>query len=92
MYDIVYKPQTAIKAQALSDFMAEWTVTQTLPKGKELEYCTIKGESLKYVLQMHFPASNNVADYEALLHSLQIATTQGIRRLWVWGESLLIIN
>jgi hypothetical protein len=80
MYDIVYKPQMAIKAQTLSDFMAEWTVIQTLPKGKELEYCTIKGESFKYVLQMHFPASNNVADYEALLHSLQIATTQGIHR------------
>jgi hypothetical protein len=27
MYDIIYKPWTAIKAQALSDFMAEWTET-----------------------------------------------------------------
>jgi hypothetical protein len=25
MYDIVYKPRIAIKVQALSDFMAEWT-------------------------------------------------------------------
>jgi hypothetical protein len=25
MYDIVYKLRIAIKAQALSDFMAEWT-------------------------------------------------------------------
>jgi hypothetical protein len=25
MYDIDYKPRTAIKAQVLSDFMAEWT-------------------------------------------------------------------
>jgi hypothetical protein len=25
MYDIVYKPRIAIKAQAISDFMAEWT-------------------------------------------------------------------
>ena len=25
MYDIVFKPRTAIKAQALSDFVAEWT-------------------------------------------------------------------
>jgi hypothetical protein len=27
MYDIVYKPRTAIKAQALSDLVAEWTET-----------------------------------------------------------------
>jgi hypothetical protein len=38
MYDIVYKPRTAIKAQALSDFVAEWTETQTPPKERELEY------------------------------------------------------
>jgi hypothetical protein len=38
IYDIVYKPRIAIKAQALSDFVAEWTKTQTPPKEKELEY------------------------------------------------------
>jgi hypothetical protein len=27
MYGIVYKPTTIIKAQALSDFMVEWTET-----------------------------------------------------------------
>jgi hypothetical protein len=81
MYDIAYKPRTAIKAQALSDLMAKWTETQTPPKERELEYWTInfdgslqlqgvgtgilvtspKGESFNYVLQMHFPASNDVA-------------------------------
>jgi hypothetical protein len=40
-YDSVYKPRTAIKAQALSDFVAESTETQTPPKERELEYCTI---------------------------------------------------
>jgi hypothetical protein len=29
---------------------------------------TPNGESFKYLLQMHFPASNNAAEYEALLH------------------------
>jgi ribonuclease HI len=112
MYDIVYKPRTTIEIQALSDFVAEWTETQTPPKERELNYWTInfdgslqlqgaeagilvtspKGESLKYVLQMHFPASNNTVEYEALLHSLRIATTLSIHRLKVLGDSLLIVN
>jgi hypothetical protein len=41
MYDIINKPRTAIKAQALSDFMAEWIEMQTPPKERELEYWTI---------------------------------------------------
>jgi hypothetical protein len=41
MYDIVYKPRTAIKIQAHSDFVAEWTEIQTPPKERELEYWTI---------------------------------------------------
>jgi hypothetical protein len=31
MYDIVYKPWIAIKAQALRDFVAKWTEMQTPP-------------------------------------------------------------
>jgi hypothetical protein len=99
MYDIIYKPRTAIKAQALSNFVAEWTETQTPPRERELEYWTInfdgslqlqgigagilvtspKGENFKYVLQMHFPASNNATEYEALLYGLRIATALNIR-------------
>jgi ribonuclease HI len=43
-------------------------------------------------LQIHFLASNNAAEYEALLHGLRIATTLGIRRLRVLGDSLLVVN
>jgi hypothetical protein len=35
MYDIVYKPRIAIKAQALSDFMAKWIETQTPLRERE---------------------------------------------------------
>jgi ribonuclease HI len=38
-----------------------------------------KGENFKYVMQMYFPASNNAAEYEALLHGLRIAKALGIR-------------
>jgi hypothetical protein len=41
MYDIVYKARTVIKAQALSDFMAEWIETKTPPTERELEFWTI---------------------------------------------------
>jgi ribonuclease HI len=51
-----------------------------------------KGESFKYALQMHFSASDNASEYEALLHGLSIATALGIRRLKVLGDSMLIIN
>jgi hypothetical protein len=40
MYDIVYKARKVIKAQALSNFMAEWTETQTPPREREMEYWT----------------------------------------------------
>jgi hypothetical protein len=36
VYDIVYKPRTSIKAQALSDFVAECMETQTPPKKKKV--------------------------------------------------------
>jgi ribonuclease HI len=51
-----------------------------------------KGESFKYVLQMHFPASNNAAKYEALLHGLRISMALDIHRLRVLRDSLLVIN
>jgi hypothetical protein len=112
MYDIVYKPRIAIKAQALIDFVVEWTETQTPPKERELEYWTInfnsslqlqgvgagilitypKAGHFKYVLQIHFLASNNLAKYEALLRDLRITTALGICRLKVLGDSLIVVN
>src|SRR5436190_22735274 len=50
------------------------------------------GKRLKYVLQLHFPASNNATEYEALLHGLRIAISLGIRRLVVHGDSELVVN
>jgi ribonuclease HI len=41
---------------------------------------------------MHFPASSNAIEYEALLHGLRITIALGICRLRVLGDSLLIIN
>jgi ribonuclease HI len=50
------------------------------------------GEHLKYALQLLFPASNNAAEYEALIHGLNIAISLGIKRLMVYGDSLVVIS
>jgi ribonuclease HI len=49
-----------------------------------------KGDKLQYVLQIHFRASNNVAEYEALVHGLKMAKQIGIRRILCFGDSDLV--
>jgi ribonuclease HI len=38
-----------------------------------------QGEQLKYVLQIHYKASNNGAEYESLIHGLRIAVSLGMK-------------
>ena len=51
-----------------------------------------KGDRFRYVLQLRFRASNNTAEYEALLHGLRMATTLGVRHLYVKGDSELVVS
>jgi ribonuclease HI len=44
------------------------------------------------VLRLHFPASNNVAEYEALVNGLRIAIELGVRRLDARGDSQLVVG
>ena len=50
------------------------------------------GDKLRYVLRLHFRASNNTAEYKASLHGLRIAVELGIKCLQVYSDSALIIN
>jgi hypothetical protein len=48
---------------------------------------------LKYVLRMSFPqASNNEAEYEALLHGMKMAKACGATRLKIFGDSNLVVQ
>ncbi|KAM0900234.1 hypothetical protein ACQ4PT_020788 [Festuca glaucescens] len=49
-----------------------------------------KGDRLDYVLQIHFATSNNVAEYEALIHGLKLAKEIGVRRILCFSDSDLI--
>ena len=47
---------------------------------------------MRYVICLHFPASNNMAEYEALLSGLRVAIELGVKRLDVRGDSQLVVD
>src|SRR4051812_833939 len=52
-----------------------------------------KRTKLKYVLQINFSnASNNEAEYEALLHGMRMAKTCRATRLIIYGDSNLVVQ
>jgi ribonuclease HI len=60
--------------------------------GAGLLFISPLGKHLRYVLCLHFPASNNVAEYEALVNGLRITVELGVRRLDARGDSQLVID
>jgi ribonuclease HI len=60
--------------------------------GAALLFISPLGKHLRYVPRLHFPASNNVAEYEALVNGLRIAIEQGVRHLDARGDSQLVID
>jgi ribonuclease HI len=109
---IDFKPRTAIKSQALIDFMAEWRENQ-IPTpvdkpehwimyfdgslkldsgGAGVLFISPRGEQLKYVLQIIWKVTYNEAEYEALPHGLCLVISLGIKRLLVYGDSLLVVQ
>uniref|UniRef100_A0A2N9ELT3 RNase H type-1 domain-containing protein n=1 Tax=Fagus sylvatica TaxID=28930 RepID=A0A2N9ELT3_FAGSY len=112
-FDNDYRPCTAIKAQALADFIAEfkppwkeedeleqdevWTVSIDGSSTKDMGGAGIilvspKNDKLEYAIQLRFCATNNEAEYEALLAGLKLSKNMGIKNLTVKINSQLIIG
>ncbi|GFS34966.1 hypothetical protein Acr_00g0037010 [Actinidia rufa] len=50
------------------------------------------GEQMEYAIRMEFQATNNEAEYEALLAGLRVATELGAQSLEVFSDSQLVVN
>ena len=50
------------------------------------------GSRLRYAIRLHFSASNNVMEYNTLMNGLRIAIELGATRLYVRGDSELVID
>jgi ribonuclease HI len=49
-----------------------------------------ENDTLKYAIQIVFPTTNNIAEYEGLVTGLQLAKELDIRQLLIRGDSQLL--
>jgi ribonuclease HI len=61
-------------------------------EGADLVFISPLGVRMEYMVRLHFPASSNVAEYEALINGLKIAIELEIRRLEIRGDSKLVVD
>ena len=47
---------------------------------------------MRYGIRLHFPTSNNMEEYEALLNGLRIAIELGVKHLDARGDSQLVVD
>ena len=52
----------------------------------------LNGSRLCYTIRLHFLASNNAMEYEALINGLRIAIELGATWLYVCGDSELVVD
>ncbi|KAK3032309.1 hypothetical protein RJ639_036266 [Escallonia herrerae] len=88
-FDIEYKPRTTIKAQALADFIIECTLPEEPP---QLVISAALDPWNLYVDGSSALASNNEAEYEALLEGIRLAHALKVDSLTVHSDSQLVVN
>ncbi|XP_072064513.1 uncharacterized protein [Arachis hypogaea] len=107
-FDLKYETQTAIKAQCLTDFVAEYAGDQE-EESTTWELC-IDGSSnkigsdaciilvekggtqIEVSLKFEFLASNNQAEYEALIAGLKLAEEVGATKVVVFSDSQVVTS
>ncbi|KAK0573961.1 hypothetical protein LWI29_016278 [Acer saccharum] len=117
-FDVEYLPRTAIKAQAVADFVAEFTepsieVARMMVEqnkkifkwqlrvdsssnmhgsGARVVVSTPKGDSVECALRFDFKATNNQAEYEALIAGLKVCTVLGADEVEIFNDSQVVVN
>ncbi|KAK3032618.1 hypothetical protein RJ639_036578 [Escallonia herrerae] len=114
-FDLQYKPRTAVKAQALADFIVECTLPEDPPQlvisevtdpwnlyvdgslavgnsGARIILISPEGFTIEYALRFRLEASNNEAEYEALLAGIRLAHALKVDSLSVHSDSQLVVN
>ncbi|KAM1027035.1 hypothetical protein ACFX2A_040848 [Malus domestica] len=97
-FDISYQPKPAEKGQTVADFIIDFTYPIDIvytPKegcGVGLVLTTPDKVAMEYALRFKFKASNNEAEYEALLAGLRLAKHLGVKQIDIFNDSQLVVN
>ncbi|XP_074314552.1 uncharacterized protein LOC141649771 [Silene latifolia] len=121
-YDLKFEPRTAMKSQALADFVSDFVSAKTRTraerdilnleedKGEQVWELHVDGASnakgggvglvlkspqgdlIFQAVRCEFKATNNEAEYEALILGLKLALDLKIKHLQVCSDSKLIVN
>ncbi|XP_073020195.1 uncharacterized protein [Primulina eburnea] len=103
-YDIEYQPRRAIKAQALSDFVTEMVVPDTGgiwrifadgasckdDSGVGVWLISPTEEKIRLAVRLDFRASNNEAEYEAVIVGIKAARNVGANQVIIYTDSQLV--
>ena len=60
--------------------------------GARVVLISLDGSRLRYMIRLHFLASNNTAEYEALINGLHITIELSATWLYVRGDSELVVD
>ena len=63
-----------------------------LSSGARVVLISPDGSRLRYAIRLHFSASNNTAEYEALINGLRIAIEVRTTWLYIHGDSKLVVD
>ncbi|XP_073111211.1 uncharacterized protein [Elaeis guineensis] len=80
--------------RGLRAFRFTYSLDKTLPRTERVRFSAhqLRGVVTEHALRFDFKASNNQAEYEALVAGLKLALELGIDRLKVFSDSQLIVG
>ncbi|KAM1094380.1 hypothetical protein ACFX10_009407 [Malus domestica] len=99
--DIVSTPKKVVslpsKAQKIEPTAPAWSLyvdglSNQQGCGAGLVFTTPDKVAMKYALRFKFKASNNKAEYEALLAGLRLSKHFGVKRIDIFSDSQLVVN
>nr|CAN68770.1 hypothetical protein VITISV_018662 [Vitis vinifera] len=95
-FGIEFQLRLSKKGQVMADFVLEYSQRpEQHHETSDQEWWTLRsptGEHLEQTIRLRFSASNNEAEYEAILSGLDLALTLSVSKLRIYSDSQLVVR